>query len=117
MSIKEANQCSFSLDRATTSSSHSSGRATPEAFTQKQEIDVGVSLNLHDRIMRRREVEFVCGLSRSTLYREIAAKNFPAPVRLSKNTVGFLASQVFAWLAARRTRAEADATAKQDGRS
>src|SRR4051812_46728712 len=101
MSLKEANQCSYSFARESVCDTQSSARAKkPLAFVHQQpEMDGGASIN-SDRIMRRREVEFVCGLSRSTLYREIAAKNFPAPVRLSKNAVGFLASQVFAWVAA-----------------
>lgn len=55
----------------------------------------------HDRLLRRREVQQVTGLSRTALYRLIAAKDFPAQVRLSTNTVGWLYSEVDAWIAGR----------------
>ena len=55
----------------------------------------------HDRLLRRREVQEATGLSRTALYRLIAAKDFPAQVRLSTNTVGWLRSEVDAWIASR----------------
>jgi len=54
-----------------------------------------------DRIMRRREVQHSTGFSRSSLYRLIARKEFPPPIRLSKNAVGWLASEVEAWIVSR----------------
>ena len=55
----------------------------------------------HDRLMRRPEVQRVTGLSRSSQYRLIAEGDFPSPIRLSANTVGWLASEVDAWVARR----------------
>lgn len=55
----------------------------------------------HDRLLRRREVQEATGLSRTALYRLIAANDFPAQVRLSINTVGWLRSEVDAWIAGR----------------
>lgn len=55
----------------------------------------------HDRLLRRREVQETTGLSRTALYRLIAAKDFPAQVRLSTNTVGWLRSEVDVWIASR----------------
>ncbi len=40
-------------------------------------------------------------LSRSTLYREIARGRFPKPHKLSLGRVGWLRSEVGAWMAAR----------------
>jgi prophage regulatory protein len=40
-------------------------------------------------------------LSRSTIYREIAGGRFPRPHRLSLGRVGWLRSEVEAWMAAR----------------
>lgn len=56
------------------------------------------------RIVRRPEVEKVTGLSRATLYRLIAAGEFPAPVRLTAGyAVGWRASEVREWLESRET--------------
>lgn len=55
----------------------------------------------HDRLMRRREVQHVTGLSRSSLYRLIALDGFPSPIRLSENAVGWLATEISAWVAER----------------
>lgn len=55
----------------------------------------------HDRLLRRREVQEATGLSRTALYRLIAAKDFPTQVRLSTNTVGWLCSEVDTWIAGR----------------
>jgi prophage regulatory protein len=57
-----------------------------------------------NRILRRREVERIVGLSRSALYRRIAEKTFPRPVPLNggadSHAVGWLSSEVSQWLAA-----------------
>lgn len=54
-----------------------------------------------ERLMRRPEVLRVTGLSRSSMYRLIEKLDFPRPVALSAKTVGWPASQVNAWIAAR----------------
>jgi predicted DNA-binding transcriptional regulator AlpA len=48
--------------------------------------------------MRIREVLQLCGLSRATLYREIKLHAFPAPVKLSARSVGWLQDDVVQWL-------------------
>lgn len=53
------------------------------------------------RLIRMPEVLAICGMSRATLYREIKAKGFPAQVRLSARSVGWLEDEVMAWVAAR----------------
>lgn len=51
-----------------------------------------------DRILKLPEVLEVTGLSKSTLYRLIKSGDFPKPVRLTSQRVGWLASQVQAWM-------------------
>lgn len=53
------------------------------------------------RLMRIREVLKLCGLSRTTLYREIKLHTFPAQVKLSARSVGWLQDDVMQWLDAR----------------
>jgi prophage regulatory protein len=50
-------------------------------------------------ILRRRQVEAVTGLSRSTIYSRIKAKTFPPAVQLGTRTVGWRAGDIEAWLA------------------
>ena len=54
-----------------------------------------------DRILRREEVQRVCGISRSTMYEMIRAGAFPAPVLLTKRNVGWRESDIAGWLASR----------------
>jgi predicted DNA-binding transcriptional regulator AlpA len=56
------------------------------------------------RMLRIREVLQLCGLSRATLYREIKLHAFPAPVKLSARSVGWLQEDVAQWLDARIAR-------------
>lgn len=55
----------------------------------------------NERILRRHEVEARTGLTRSPLYRLIAAGDFPRQRRLSPSTVGWLESEVSAWISGR----------------
>ena len=52
-------------------------------------------------ILRRPQVEQRTGLSRSTLYQYIQDGLFPRPVSLGARAVGWLESEVNAWIAAR----------------
>lgn len=52
-------------------------------------------------VLRRRQVEARTGLGRSTLYALMADGRFPAPIRLSANTVGWLEHEIEAWIAER----------------
>lgn len=56
------------------------------------------------RLMRIREVLQLCGFSRTTLYREIKLHAFPAQVKLSARSVGWLQDDVMQWLDARITQ-------------
>jgi prophage regulatory protein len=53
------------------------------------------------KIIRRREVEAATSLSRSSIYRLVAAGEFPAPVKLSARAVGWKTRDVAAWLESR----------------
>jgi prophage regulatory protein len=55
-----------------------------------------------DRILRVAAVAARVGLSRATIYRRVAAGEFPAPVSLGGNSVGWRESQIIAWLASRQ---------------
>jgi prophage regulatory protein len=57
--------------------------------------------NGRERLLRRREVQRITGLSRSTLYRLIAAKDFPSGIKVSTNAVAWLESEVDHWIARR----------------
>lgn len=52
-------------------------------------------------ILRRREVERRCGLSRSTIYLRVSRGEFPAPISLGARAVGWVASDVDRWIADR----------------
>lgn len=52
-------------------------------------------------VLRRRQVEARTGLGRSSIYALIADGQFPAPIRLSTNTVGWLEHEIDAWIAER----------------
>ena len=55
------------------------------------------------KILRLPQVKTVTGLSRSTIYSEVAKFKFPAPVRLTDEgrAVGWDSNAVDAWVAAR----------------
>jgi len=49
-------------------------------------------------ILRRKQVETRTGLSRSTIYERIKTGTFPAPVSIGAKAVGWLESEIDAWL-------------------
>lgn len=52
-------------------------------------------------VLRRRQVEARTGLGRSSIYALIADGRFPAPIRLSTHTVGWLEHEIDGWIAER----------------
>jgi len=52
-------------------------------------------------LIRRRHVERRTGLSRTSIYRLISEGQFPKPVSLGIRAVGWVESEIDAWLAAR----------------
>ncbi len=53
------------------------------------------------RILRINEVAKHVGLHRSTVYRLIDRKEFPAPIRLGPNAVGWLREEIEEWVVTR----------------
>lgn len=51
--------------------------------------------------LRRKQVETRTGLSRSTIYQYIKDGIFPKPIPLGPRAVGWLESEVSAWIAGR----------------
>ena len=57
------------------------------------------------RVLRLREVLERVGLSKSTLWRLIKARQFPRPINLGPRAVGWIEEEVDEWISS-RTRAE-----------
>jgi prophage regulatory protein len=65
-------------------------------------VGEAVAQRLNDIVLRRSAVSAITGLPSSTLYRKVAAGEFPAPIKLGESASGWLLSEVEAWIAARR---------------
>ena len=52
-------------------------------------------------ILRKRQVEELTGRSYSSLRRDIARGEFPAPVQIGPRAIGFRADAVYAWVESR----------------
>lgn len=59
--------------------------------------------NTHSRprILRRKQVQELTGLSRSTIYLRIAQGDFPKAVSLGARAVGWLESEIEEWVITR----------------
>ncbi len=58
-------------------------------------------MNVNDRLLRRRQVEDITGLSRSSIYRLMRNGEFPLPIKVGPAAVRWKASDISAWLEAR----------------
>lgn len=59
-----------------------------------------------DQIIRLPEVLARTGLGKTTLYRKVGEGQFPRPARIGARAIGWYASEIDAWIAARpRTNA------------
>lgn len=56
---------------------------------------------MSDRILRRKDVEELTGLSRSTIYRHVGAGTFPAPIKLTERLIGWRESTISGWMDSR----------------
>ena len=56
---------------------------------------------MEDRLLRRREVEEITGLSRSTIYRQMPMGEFPQSVKVGRKGVRWRASDIYAWMQSR----------------
>ncbi|WP_415905575.1 helix-turn-helix transcriptional regulator [Neptuniibacter sp. QD48_55] len=50
------------------------------------------------KILRRKQVEELTGLSRSTIYALMAEDDFPKPIQLGPRSVGWLESDLNEWI-------------------
>ena len=51
-----------------------------------------------DRLLRRRDVESLVGLSRTNIYKKMSEGAFPRPKPLGKGAVRWLQSEIDAWI-------------------
>jgi len=56
---------------------------------------------MHDRLLRRRDVEKITGMSRSSIYRLMQESEFPWPVKVGPAVVRWKASDIAAWIESR----------------
>ena len=56
---------------------------------------------MQDRLMRRREVERITGMSRSSIYRLMRSGSFPLPVRVGPMAVRWKESDIADWIESR----------------
>ena len=52
-----------------------------------------------ERVLRRPDVESRTGYSRSSIYLGVKNGTFPKPIKLGKRAVGWIESEIDAWLA------------------
>ena len=52
----------------------------------------------HEKLLGRKKVEQRIDKRKSWIYREIAAGNFPAPVKIGPRSVAWVESEIDAWI-------------------
>ena len=57
-----------------------------------------------DTILKLTEVKAITRRSRSSIYAAIAENDFPQPIKIGKRSVGWIESEIAAWVEARKTR-------------
>ena len=62
------------------------------------------------RILREPEVREKVALSHVTIWRAVRGNNFPSPIRLGSNSVGWLENEIDEWIATRPRVADASKT-------
>jgi len=58
---------------------------------------MSVASTHQSRVLRRHEVEHVTGLTRTTIYRQIAAGAFPKPIKIGTKASGWLEAEIADW--------------------
>ena len=58
------------------------------------------------RIIRTEDLTRRLGLSRATIFRNVKAGRFPAPIKISQRAIGWRIDEVEAWIAARVATSE-----------
>ena len=56
---------------------------------------------MHDKLLRRRQVEEITGVGHSSIYRLKREGKFPRPVRIGPAAVRWRASDITAWIESR----------------
>ena len=56
---------------------------------------------MSDQLLTRREIEKLCRLSRTSIYRLMRAGQFPEPIRIGPRAVRWPQSEIESWLASR----------------
>ena len=56
---------------------------------------------MHDKLLRRRQVEEITGMSRSSIYRLMQDGQFPRPVKVGCAAVRWRESNITSWLESR----------------
>ncbi len=56
---------------------------------------------MQDRLLRRRQVEEITGMSRSAIYKRMQEGEFPRPVRIGPSAVRWRTSDIAAWVESR----------------
>lgn len=54
------------------------------------------------QILNQKKVTQITGKSRSTIWRWVRDGNFPVPLSLGKNSIGWLETDIQAWIEAKR---------------
>lgn len=110
-SPKIPQQASFELDAPSRTRAVPSSNAHPvrkkKGKPRTVRSDDGAALSL--RLLRRVAVERKTGLSRSSIYRLMAAGDFPLPVRLSTHAKAWVESEVDEWINERVSASRKDA--------
>jgi prophage regulatory protein len=56
---------------------------------------------INEKVLSMSAVREACSLGRTSIYAGVAESTFPKPIKLTARRVGWLASEVEAWIAAR----------------
>ena len=59
----------------------------------------------NSKLLRLHQVIETTGLARSTIYKMIALRQFPAPLKLTRKTVAWPSTEIDGWIAS-RTRSQ-----------
>jgi prophage regulatory protein len=52
------------------------------------------------RLLRLPQVKDATGLSRTTIYRKIASREFPGPIRISQRAIAWIEDYIMGWIVA-----------------
>ena len=73
----------------------------PDGILGTQAVVLGVTQDARQKMaetfLRRRQIEELTGLARSTIYDRIKAGTFPKPVKIGDRAVAWLKSDIDAW--------------------